>query len=89
MGAARAAAAPPSKDGRRPKHRRRDLVDAICYVDRTGFAWRALPVDFPSGQTVYGFFAGGQATGVTKGLPDGLHAAKGRHTDPTARVIDS
>ena len=84
---------PPSKDGRRPKHRRRDLVDAICYVDRTGCAWRALPMDFPPWQTVYGSFARWQATGVTKGLHDGLRgrlrAAEGRHTDPTAGVIDS
>jgi transposase len=84
---------PPSKDGRRPKHRRRDLVDAILYVDRTGGAWRALPVDFPPGQTVSGSFARWQATGVTKGLHDGLRgrlrAAEGRHTDPTAGAIDS
>ena len=84
---------PPSKDGRRPKHRRRDLVDAILYVDRTGGAWRALPVDFPPGQTVSGSFARWQATGVTTGLHDGLRgrlrAAEGRHTDPTAGAIDS
>ncbi len=60
---------PPSQDGRRPQHHHRDLVDAICSVDRTGWAWWALPVDFPLWQTVYGCVVRWQATGVTKGAP--------------------
>ena len=38
---------PPAKNGGRPeKHPRRDIVDAILYVVRTGCSWRQLPVDF-------------------------------------------
>ncbi|MGW0633316.1 transposase [Streptomyces sp. NPDC002758] len=41
---------PPSrmgpKGGRRDKHPRRRIVDAIFYVVRTGCAWRQLPHDF-------------------------------------------
>ncbi len=63
------------------------------YVGCTGCAWRALPVDFPPWQTVEGSVARWQATGVTKGLHDGLRGrlrvAEGRHTDPTAGAIDS
>jgi hypothetical protein len=33
--------------GRVPKHPRRDTVDAILYVVRTGCSWRQLPADFP------------------------------------------
>nr|WP_281292496.1 transposase [Streptomyces hawaiiensis] len=35
------------KGGRRQKHPRRRIVDAIFYVVRTGCAWRQLPKDFP------------------------------------------
>jgi transposase len=84
---------PPSKDGRRPTHRRRDIVDAILYIDRAGCAWRALPVDFPPWQTVYGYFARWHDDGVTKAVHDALRgtlrAAQGRHTEPTAGAIDA
>ncbi|MCO6443917.1 MAG: transposase, partial [Anaerolineae bacterium] len=38
---------PTTKMGRPPKHSRRELLDAIWYVLRTGITWRALPHDFP------------------------------------------
>ena len=42
---------PPANTGGRPeKHPRRDVVDAILYVVRTGCSWRHLPVDFPPWQ---------------------------------------
>lgn len=84
---------PPSQDGRKPKHRRRDLVDAILYVGRAGCAWRALPVDFPPWQTVYGYFARWHDAGVTKAVHDALRGklrvAEGRDAEPSAGVIDS
>ena len=45
------------KGGRPEKHPRREIVDAILYVVRTGCAWRPLPADFPPWQTVYWYFA--------------------------------
>ncbi|WP_311319336.1 IS5 family transposase [Streptomyces sp. PanSC19] len=44
------------KGGRREKHPRRRIVDAIFYVVRTGCAWRQLPKDFPPWPTVYWYF---------------------------------
>ncbi|MGW2586190.1 transposase [Streptomyces virginiae] len=41
------------KGGRREKHPRRRIVDAIFYVVRTGCSWRQLPKDFPPWETVY------------------------------------
>lgn len=82
----------PFKDGRRPKHRRRDLVDAILYVARTGCAWRALPADFPPWQTVYRYFARWHAAGVTVAIHGALRsrvrAAEGRAAEPMAGIID-
>ncbi|WSJ82438.1 transposase [Streptomyces sp. NBC_01304] len=40
------------KGGRREKHPRRRIVDAIFYVVRTGCAWRQLPKGFPPWPTV-------------------------------------
>jgi hypothetical protein len=45
---------PPGEGGRPEKHPRREVVDAILYVVRTGCSWRQLPADFPPWQTVPG-----------------------------------
>lgn len=47
---------PPPKSGGRPARKRREILDAIGYVVRTGCAWRCLPHDFPPWQTVYHYF---------------------------------
>ena len=44
---------PPKPGGRPPKHPRRELVDAMLYILRSGGAWRLLPHEFPPLQTVY------------------------------------
>ena len=42
---------PQAKPGGRPRtHQRRELLDAIFYVVRSGCAWRLLPHDFPPWQ---------------------------------------
>ncbi len=43
--------------GRPEKYPRRDILNAVLYVVRTGCAWRQLPFDFPPWQTVYWYFA--------------------------------
>jgi transposase len=79
--------------GRPFKHDRRDIVDAILYVVRTGCAWRYLPVDFPPWQTVYGHFKQFNERGTTERILDELRAqvriAHGRDPEPTAGIIDS
>ncbi len=48
---------PAVKPGGRPaKYPRREIVNAILYVLRTGGGWRLLPHDFPAWQSVYGYF---------------------------------
>ena len=39
--------------GRRATVSRREVVNAILYVARTGCQWRNLPHDFPNWSTVY------------------------------------
>jgi hypothetical protein len=43
----------PATEGRREKHPRREVVNAILYVVRSGCPWRFLPADLPPWQTVY------------------------------------
>lgn len=83
----------PNTGGRPEKHPRRDIVDAILYVVRTGCAWRQLPVDFPPWQTVYWYFARWEEAKVTEQmlavLRRRVRAAQGRAEEPTAGIIDS
>ena len=38
------------------KHSKRDLVNAVIYLVKTGCQWRLLPNDFPSYVTVWSFY---------------------------------
>lgn len=81
------------KGGRREKHPRRRIVDAIFYVVRTGCAWRQLPKDFPPWPTVYWYFAwwhdDGTVERVHDALRDRVREADGRNPEPSAGLIDS
>ena len=82
-----------TRGGRPEANCRRAVVDAIRYVIHNGCLWRAVPADFPPWRTVYGRYKRWNATGGTIALHDALRAAArqaaGRHTEPTAAVIDS
>lgn len=85
---------PPVKTGGRPeKHRRRDIVDAILYVVRTGCSWRQLPIDFPPWQTVYWYFIRWEQDDLSERmlavLRRRVRAAHGRAEEPSAGIIDS
>ena len=38
------------------KHSKRELVDAVLYLVKTGCQWRLLPNDFPPYATVWSFY---------------------------------
>ena len=42
-----------TKRGRKPKYGKREMLNAIFYLLRTGCSWRHLPHDFPPWKTVY------------------------------------
>jgi transposase len=79
--------------GRPPKYPRRALVDACCYVVRTGMAWRMLPKDMPPWTAVYATFRRWTSKGLFERMHDRLRAAwrerEHRAVEPTASVIDS
>jgi transposase len=79
--------------GRPEAHCRRRIVDAIFYLVDNGIKWRALPADLPPWSTVYNFFAGWEADGITQLLLDMLRErvrlTEGRTATPSAAIIDS
>ena len=83
----------PKPGGRPAKHTRREIVDAILYVLRTGCQWRMLPHDFPPWKTVYTYFRNWRLDGTWQRIHDALHeqlrAAEGRYKEPSAAILDS
>ncbi|MFF0371643.1 IS5 family transposase [Micromonospora sp. NPDC005087] len=83
----------PNTDGRREKHPRREIVNAILYVVRSGCPWRYLPADLPPWQTVYWYFNRWEDAGVTEKLLAALRikarVQQGRDPEPSAGIIDS
>lgn len=79
--------------GRPCKVSRRDLLDAIFYILRSGCQWRLLPKDFPPWGTVASQFYRWRKSGVWDLLHNALHArtrvAAGKAPRPTAGIIDS
>ena len=85
---------PPPKPGGRPiTYPRREIVNAIRYVLRTGCAWRMLPHDLPPWRIVFHYFRTWRRDGTWQRVHDTLHAmlrqAQGRETSPSAAIIDS
>ena len=79
--------------GRPPRLDRREVVNAILYVLRTGCQWRYLPEGFPNWNTVYWYFARWQEDGTWERVNDLLRRrvrqAQGRDPEPSAAIIDS
>lgn len=83
----------PKPGGRPAKHSRREVVNAIRYVLRTGCVWRLLPHDFPPWNSVFKYFTEWKEAGVWKRIHDELRGdlreAEGRDRYPSAGIIDS
>ncbi len=85
---------PPPKPGGRPvKYPRREIVNAIRYLLRTGCSWRMLPHDLPPWRTALHYFRTWRRDGTWQRAHDTLHVmlrqAQGRQATPSAAIIDS
>ena len=82
-----------AKTGRKPSVDRRQIVNAILYVARTGCQWRLLPKDLPHWSTVYSCYHRWAWNGVLEQLHAALReqarAAKGKKAQPSAAIVDS
>jgi transposase len=83
----------PLLPGRKSKTSKREILNAILFVLRTGTQWRYLPHDFPPWQNVYDFFRRWTRRGVFARINDALRekvrVREGKKAEPTAAIIDS
>jgi putative transposase len=79
--------------GRPAEHARREIVNAIFYVLRSGCQWPMLPHDFPPWKTVYTYFRNWQRDGTWERLHNTLRQkvrrAAGRSPQASAAILDS
>lgn len=71
----------------------REVLNAIFYRADNGLKWRALPIDFPPWQTVYGYYRSWVKLGVWEQinavLVECVRQAAGRNPQPSLGMIDS
>ena len=83
---------PPQPGGRPIKYPRREIVNAILYILRTGAAWRLLPHDLPPYRIVFHYYRTWRKAGVWPQVNDALRQqlrqSEGRHPEPGAAIID-
>lgn len=72
---------------------RRELVNGILYLLRTGCSWRQMPHDLPNGKTVYHYFRKWKLDGTWEraltALRKQVRSQMGRDPEPSAAIIDS
>jgi putative transposase len=79
--------------GKPPKYARRGMLDACCYVVRSGCSWRMLPKGFPPWEDVYKTFRRWTRQKKFEVMHDRLRGMwrerENREVGPTAAVLDS
>jgi len=79
--------------GRPLKYARREMVNAIFYVTKSGCQWRMLPNDFPPWQVVYYYFQMWNRDGTWEQVLDILNEKdrlrQGRERKPSYGIVDS
>lgn len=79
--------------GYRSIEKRREQINAILYLVKTGCQWRNLPKDFPNWKTVYSFYRRACLSGtwdmLQKELVKKVRRQKGKAETPTYALIDS
>ena len=81
------------KPGNKSKYAKRELVNAVLYVIKTGCQWRNLPSDFPKWTAVYQFYKRMKIVGmwdkIQKDLVKRVRMKAGRNPEPSYGLIDS
>jgi putative transposase len=83
----------PDPEGRPVEIERREIVNAIFYVLRSGCPWRYLPHDLPVWETAYSYFRDWKQDGtwerIHTALRKQLRLRMGRDPEPSAAILDS
>jgi len=79
--------------GKKRKHDKRSLINAVFYLTKTGCQWRFLPSNFPPWKTVYSFYMRAKSRGIwgkmMRFLVKESRVRMGRNPDPSYSLIDS
>lgn len=79
--------------GKKRKHDKRALFNAVLYLLKTGCQWRQLPKDLPHYSTVHSFYWRAKKRGIWEQVLHALVALSrqksGRNKEPSFAVIDS
>ncbi len=79
--------------GKSRKHSKRELVNAVFYVMKSGCQWRMLPKEYPCWKTVYTFYRRAILNGIwekmMKDLVGKSRIKSGRNEHPSYSLIDS
>jgi putative transposase len=83
----------PKHLGRKMTYSRREILNAIFYLNRNGCTWRDLPGDFPPYGTVSHYYHAWRRSGLWQSINDVLRSqlrlAQGRQAQPSASSLDS
>jgi putative transposase len=78
---------------RNRKYSKRELVNAVLYVVKTGCQWRNLPENFPEWNAVYHFYSRAKSKGVwdriLAKLVEMTRLKASRNANPSYAIIDS
>jgi transposase len=78
---------------RKRKWEKRELVNAVLYLVRTGCQWRNLPHDFPPAFTVHSFYRRARLSGLWDRILQHLvkitRERSGKNQEPSYAIIDS
>ena len=84
---------PPKSTGRPINYPRREVMNGIRYVLRTGCAWRMLPHDLPPWRITFHYFRTWRRDGILEriheALRERLRLDEGRSASPSGAIIDS
>ena len=78
---------PQDNRGAQPIHPKRDIVNAILYLNKTGAQWRMLPKEFPPWQTVYDHYSNWNRRGVWERVLDALNIMHRKKTIKRRRRV--
>lgn len=83
---------PPGREGKPARYPRRDVVDAILFLARTGCQWRYLPACYPPWEAVWQQWRRWRANGVwaraMTRIASLIRTRHGRTAKPTMVMID-
>ncbi len=83
----------PKSGGRPAKYERREILNALFYMTKSGCTWRMLPHDLPPWEVVYMYFAQWRDEGVFERINEVLRRQvrieAGKDEEPSAAILDS